>query len=82
MRLKALAEEGSAAPSNQGLAVNVPFSLAESERHLREGISQDYQNRLISDCKILLNRNLGVTSIIAPADIPAALAAINFHQLD
>ncbi len=80
--LKALGEEGPNAPIDQAFAVSVPFALADSERHLRQGFARVYQNRLLGDCKTLLRRKLAASSIGPPADIAAALEARNFYEFD
>ena len=80
--LKALGEEGTACPIDQAFAVSVPFELDASERHLRQGFARVYQNRLLGDCKTLLQRKLAASPIGPPADIDAALAASNFREFD
>lgn len=80
--LKALGEEGASAAVDHAVAVSVPFDLAACERNFRLGFTRVYQNRLLGDCKTLLQRKLAANPIGAPADVDAALCARNFYEFD
>ncbi len=80
--LKALAEEGSAAPISLACAVSVPFNLSTCELHLRNGFARVYQHRLLSACKDMVRRKHGQASLAEHVDVDAILAAKNFSEFD
>ncbi len=80
--LKALAEEGDAAPVDIAAAASVPFDIRPCAERLRTGISRLYQKRLLDDLKDALRRK---HLHIAPSplvSLAAALGARDFIEYD
>ena len=80
--LKALAEEGEAAPVDVAAAASVPFNIRPCAERLRTGFSRLYQKRLLVALKDALrrkHRNLPLSPVV---NLPAALAAQDFIEYD
>ncbi|MBP7608229.1 MAG: hydrolase [Steroidobacteraceae bacterium] len=80
--LKALAEEGNAAPVDIAAAASVPFDIRPCAERLRTGFSRLYQKRLLYALKDALRRK---HLHIAPSplvNLAAALAARDFIEYD
>ena len=80
--LKALAEEGKAAPIDIAAAASVPFSIQPCAERLRTGFSRIYQRRLLDDLKDSLRRkhpNIAASPLV---NLAAALGAKNFIEYD
>ncbi|MGB7904118.1 MAG: hydrolase [Steroidobacteraceae bacterium] len=80
--LKALAEEGDAAPVDIAAAASVPFDIRPCAERLRKGFSRIYQKRLLDDLKDALRRK---HLHIAPSplvNLAAALVARDFIEYD
>ena len=80
--LKALAEEGAAAPIDIAAAASVPFDIRPCAERLRTGFSRFYQKRLLDDLKDALRRKHPQVPLSPLVNLPAALAAQNFIQYD
>lgn len=79
--LKALAEEGAAAPVDVAAAASVPFEIRPCIERLRRGFSRVYQKHLLGFLKATLRRkHARVPS--ARFSLPAALAARTFFEYD
>ncbi len=80
--LKALAEEGRAAPVDIAAAASVPFDIRPCAERLSTGFSRVYQKRLLDSVKDALRRKHGQVPLSPAVDLPAALAAQNFIEYD
>ena len=80
--LKALAEEGEAAPVDVAAAASVPFRLHECAERLRRGFSRVYQGRLLGNLKDMVRRKHAATPMPSSVDLAAALAARDFIEFD
>lgn len=80
--LKALGEEGDAAPVDVACALSVPFSLRECALHLRQGFARVYQTTLLDSLKDMVRRKHRRTPIGGPADLARALSARDFFEFD
>lgn len=79
--LKALAEEGAAAPVDVVAVASVPFEIRPCIERLRRGFSRVYQKYLLGFLKATLRRkHARVPS--ARFSLPAALAAQTFFEYD
>lgn len=79
LMLKALAEEGEAAPIDLAAAASVPFKIRPCIERLRRGFSRVYQKHLLGFVKAALRRkHLRVPQL----NLSAALAAQNFLEYD
>lgn len=79
--LKALAEEGAAAPVDVAAAASVPFKIRPCIERLRRGFSRVYQKHLLGFLKATLRaKHARVQS--ARFNLPAALAARTFFEYD
>jgi uncharacterized protein len=73
--LKALAEEGEAAPINVAAAASVPFSIRPCVERLRRGLSRIYQQYLLGLLKAGLRRKYPLVALPPLVNLTAALAA-------
>jgi uncharacterized protein len=80
--LKALGEEGEAAPPDTACAVSVPFDLHACALHLRQGFARIYQKRLLDSLKDMVRRKHARRAVTAPANLEKALAARDFFEFD
>lgn len=80
--LKALAEEGRAAPINIAAAASVPFNIRPCAERLRTGFSRVYQKRLLDSVKESLRRKHPRVASSPLVNLPAALAAQDFIEYD
>jgi len=80
--LKALAEEGSAAPVNIAAAASVPFDIRPCAERLRTGFSRVYQKHLLDCVKEALRRKHPQVPLSPLVNLSAALAAQNFIEYD
>lgn len=80
--LKALAEEGKAAPVDIAAAASVPFSIQPCAERLRTGFSRIYQKRLLDDLKDALRRKHAHLAPSPLVNLPAALVARDFIEYD
>lgn len=80
--LKALAEEGRAAPINMAAAASVPFNIRPCAERLGTGFSRVYQRKLLGSVKDALRRKHPQVPLSPAVDLPAALAAQNFIDYD
>lgn len=80
--LKALAEEGEAAPVNIAAAASVPFRLHECAQRLRTGFSRVYQGKLLRELKLMVRRKHSVTPMPESVNLSGALAARDFYEFD
>lgn len=80
--LKALAEEGRAAPINMAAAASVPFNIRPCAERLRTGFSRVYQRKLLDSVKSSLRRKHPQVPLSPMVDLPAALAAQNCIDYD
>lgn len=80
--LKALAEEGDAAPVDFAAAASVPFRLQECVERLRAGPGRIYQDRLLRDIREAVARKHRLVPTPAGVDLERALLARDFYQFD
>jgi uncharacterized protein len=78
--LKALGEEGDAAPVQAAAAGCAPFRLEVCAEKLRSGSARLYQARLLRDLKTIVARKHAV--VPAPVDMDAVLRARDFFEFD
>jgi uncharacterized protein len=78
--LKALGEEGDAAPVEAATAGCAPFRLEVCAEKLRSGSARLYQARLLRDLKALVARKHA--AVPAPVDMNAVLRARDFFEFD
>ncbi len=78
--LKALGEEGGAAPVLAAVAGCAPFRLQVCAEKLRSGSARLYQARLLRDLKALVARKHA--AVPAPVDIDAVMQARDFFEFD
>lgn len=80
--LKALAEEGAAAPVDIAAVASVPFRIRPCIERLRRGFSRIYQQHLLGLLKASLRRKHPRVALPPPASLAAALAARTFLDYD
>jgi len=80
--LKALAEEGKAAPVDIAAAASVPFSIRPCAERLRTGFSRIYQKRLLDALKDALRRKHAHVAPSPLVNLAAALVARDFIEYD
>jgi len=80
--LKALSEEGAAAPVERAVAASVPFRLRECAERLRTGFSRVYQLRLLRDLQAALRRKHQHVPVPPGVDLAGALRARDFFEFD
>ena len=80
--LKALAEEGKAAPINIAAAASVPFNIRPCAERLRTGFSRIYQTHLLGFLKDALRRKHPQVPLSPLVNLSAALAAQSFIEYD
>ncbi|MFA5939604.1 MAG: hydrolase [Sinimarinibacterium sp.] len=80
--LKALAEEGEAAPINIAAAASVPFNIRPCAERLRTGFSRIYQTHLLGYLKDALRRKHPKIPLSPLVNLSAALAAQSFIEYD
>lgn len=80
--LKALAEEGDAAPVDIAAAASVPFDIRPCAERLRTGFSRLYQKRLLDDLKSALRRKHLHLAPSPLVNLAAALVARDFIEYD
>lgn len=80
--LKALAEEGDAAPVDIAAAASVPFDIRPCAERLRTGFSRIYQKRLLDALKDALRRKHLHVAPSPLVNLPAALVARDFIEYD
>lgn len=80
--LKALAEEGEAAPINIAAAASVPFNIRPCAERLRIGFSRIYQAHLLTRVKDALRRKHPQIPPSPLVNLSAALAAQSFIEYD
>ena len=80
--LKALAEEGKAAPIDIAAAASVPFSIRPCAERLRTGFSRIYQMRLLDAVKAALRRKHPHVTPSPLVNLARALAARDFIEYD
>jgi hypothetical protein len=80
--LKALAEEGAAAPIDIAAVASVPFSIRPCIERLRRGFSRIYQKHLLRFLKATLRRKHARVPLMPPVNLSAALAARTFFDYD
>jgi hypothetical protein len=80
--LKALAEEGQAAPVDVAAAASVPFNIRPCAERLRTGFSRLYQKRLLDELKGALRRKHLRLAPSPLVNLAAALVARDFIEYD
>lgn len=80
--LKALAEEGEAAPIDIAAAASVPFSIRPCIERLCRGFSRIYQRHLLGFLKAGLRRKHPRVALPPNVNLTAALAARTFRDYD
>jgi predicted alpha/beta-fold hydrolase len=80
--LKALAEEGKAAPIDIAAAASVPFDIRPCAERLRTGFSRIYQKPLLDDLKDALRRKHPRIVPSPLVNLAAALGARDFIEYD
>lgn len=80
--LRALAEEGRAAPLRGAVVACAPFELKQCAEKLRQGFSRVYQGKLLDELKASIRRKHPRVPVPAGVDIAAALAAADFFAFD
>lgn len=80
--LKAMAEEGEAAPVDLAAAASVPFRLHPCAERLRRGFSRVYQGKLLRALKQMVLRKHAATPMPASVDLRGALRARDFYEFD
>lgn len=80
--LKALGEEGRAAPVDRAVAACVPFRILECAERLRTGFSRLYQNRLLRDLQAALRLKHQSVPVPPGVDLARALVARDFIEFD
>jgi predicted alpha/beta-fold hydrolase len=80
--LKALGEQGTAAPVDGAVAVSVPFDLAACAEHMRHGFARVYQNNLLEALRQSVLRKHGPVKVPPGVDLAAALTARDFFDYD
>lgn len=82
--LKALGEEGDAAPVTAAVAVCAPLRLVPCAERLRHGFSRKYQDRLLVELNALLRKKHQIAKVpVAPGvNLEAALQARDFFEFD
>jgi len=80
--LKALAEEGKAAPVDIAAAASVPFRIQPCAERLRTGFSRIYQKRLLDALKDALRRKHAHLAPSPLVNLAAALVARDFIEYD
>jgi predicted alpha/beta-fold hydrolase len=80
--LKALGEEGAAAPLDGAAAVSAPFELAPCAERLRHGFARVYQSNLLAALREFLRRKHGPVAVPPGVDLQAALRARDFFAYD
>lgn len=80
--LKALAEEGEAAPLAAAVAACAPFLLEPCADKLRTGTARIYQHKLLTELKRILRRRHPPLPVPPGVDLPRALAARDFFEFD
>jgi len=80
--LKALAEEGKAAPVDIVAAASVPFDIRQCAERLRVGFSRVYQKHLLDSVKSTLRRKHAQISLSPVVNLSAAFAAQDFLAYD
>lgn len=82
VNLKALAEEGHAAPVNIAAAASVPFDIRPCAERLQSGFSRVYQRHLLGSVKDALRRKHPQVPLSPLVNLEAALSAQNFIEYD
>ncbi|MBL6751573.1 MAG: hydrolase [Nevskia sp.] len=80
--LKALGEQGEAAPLDGAVAVSAPFELKPCAEHLRRGFARVYQSHLLKGLRQGIRRKHGPVPAPPGVDLQAALRAPNFFAYD
>ncbi len=80
--LKALGEEGDAAPLSVAAAGCAPFQLDLCAEKLRTGSARVYQARLLADLKVIARRKHAAVPAPPPVNIRRTLAARDFFEFD
>jgi predicted alpha/beta-fold hydrolase len=80
--LKALGEDGAAAPVAAAAAVSAPFLIEPCAEKLRRGFSRVYQQRLLRDLQQLVLRKQAAVRLPASVDVDAAVRARDFFEFD
>lgn len=80
--LKAMGEEGDAAPADFAAAASVPFRLWPCVERLRRGFSQNYQARMLTDLKLRMRKKHARVPAPAGVDLAAAERARDFVEYD
>lgn len=80
--IKAMGEEGAAAPVEAAAAASAPFRLEPCANKLDSGFARVYQRRLLRDLKQIVGRKYPPLSAPAGVDLPAMLRARNFIEFD
>lgn len=80
--IKALAEEGDAAPIQAAAVACPPFQLEPCADQLRTGFSRVYQKKLLDELKVLLARKHARLPVPPSVNLPAALQSQDFFEFD
>ena len=80
--LKALGEEGDAAPIAAAAAGSAPFLLEPCAEKLRSGTSRLYQRRLLRDLAEIVRRKSVAVPVPAHVDLGRAIRARDFFEFD
>ncbi len=80
--LKALAEEGDAAPLEAAVAACAPFRLGLCAERLRTGFARVYQQRLLKDLKRIVRAKHARVPAPPGVDLAGTLAARDFFEFD
>ena len=80
--IKALGEEGEAAPVRAAVAACAPLELAPCAEKLRTGFARVYQDKLLRGLYEMLKRKHGPVPVPPPASLEAALKAKDFFAYD
>lgn len=80
--LKALAEEGEAAPLEAAVASCAPFELELCAERLRTGFARVYQKKLLDGLKDMVRRRHALIAVPDGVDLAATLRARDFFEFD
>ncbi|MEK6805525.1 MAG: hydrolase [Pseudomonadota bacterium] len=80
--LKALAEEGDAAPITAAAVASVPFELKPCAEKLRTGFARVYQNKMLRELYAIIRRKHGPVPVPSMVNLSATLAAKDFFEFD
>lgn len=80
--LKALGEEGDAAPIKAAAVASVPFELKPCAEKLRTGFSRGYQNKMLKELRTIVRRKHGPVPVPAGVNLAGAIQSKDFFEFD